>query len=86
MVTLSLNILLHLVRGPSHSKNAVNGGGPRVDGLSTPHPEARGDPHRQDHEVLQHEHREVGGGLAGGTVRAEKGPLPPEKHSKLKRE
>ena len=76
---LLINILLHLVRRPPHPTNPVDGGRPRVHGLPAPHPEPRRDPNGQDHEVLEHQNREIGGGSTGGTVGAEQGPLPPEK-------
>ena len=75
---------LHLVRRPPQSANSADGSGPCIDGLPTPHPEPGGDPHRQDHEVLEHQHGEVRGGSAGEAVRAEQGPLPPEKHKSKK--
>ena len=66
------DILVHLVRRPPHPANHVEGRRPRVHSLATPHPEPRGDPHRQDHEVLEHQHREVrGGGVGPRAIRAE---------------
>ena len=44
---------------------------PGIQSLTRPDPEARGYPHRQTHEVFQHEDREVWKGLftAGQTIR-----------------
>ena len=76
---------MHLVRRPPQSANSADGSGPCVHGLPAPHPEPGGDPHRQDHEVLEHQDGEVRGGSAGEAVRAEQGPLPPEKHKSPKK-
>ena len=82
------DILVHLVRRPPHPANHVEGRRPRVHSLATPHPEPRGDPHRQDHEVLEHQHREVRGGGVGRAIRAEQILFPPmlkmEKHKTMR--